>query len=121
MKKYCILATLVLSGYIANAQTSIKLEEVKDHIGDSVRVCGKVEGGRFLESASNTPTLINVGAAFPNQLLTVVIMGEHRSQFTGKPENDWTGKNICVTGKIVLYKEKPQIVISKAEQVTITP
>ena len=45
------------------AQKEIKPEEVKDHIGDSVIVQGKISDVRFLESSLRT--LINVGPPYP--------------------------------------------------------
>ena len=112
---------LCLLSFFGNAQTTIKLEDVSKHVGDSVNVCGKVFSSRFLESATDTPTFINLGAAFPSQLLTIVIWGETRKQFTGKPENDWMDKEICVTGRIALFKGKPQIIITDSKQVKLTP
>ncbi len=120
MKKHLALIGILLTmvGGVS-AQSSIKLEEVKQHIGDSVKVCGKVFGGRFLETANGKPTLINVGGAYPNELLTVVIFGADRAGFKDKPEEAWLTKTICVTGKLTLYKEKPQVVVTKLEQVMV--
>lgn len=101
---------------IANSQNPIKLEDLKSHIGDSVTVCGKVYSGRYLESANNTPTFLNIGARYPDQLLTVVIWGDARKEFPGKPEDDYTNKEVCVTGKVELYKDIVQIVIRKISQ-----
>ena len=103
----------------AVAQKEISLEKVKDHTGDSVTVKGKVFGIRYLEGARNAPTFINVGGAFPNQLLTVVIWGDVRKKF----ELDLSDKKFAsamavVTGKIELYKDKPQIVITDPKQLT---
>lgn len=43
-----ILLLLVLSQY-SYSQNEIKLDEVKDHIGDSVKTNGKVYGIRYRE------------------------------------------------------------------------
>jgi micrococcal nuclease len=110
-----IICTLSLS---VSSQTSIKLEEVSKHIGDSVTVCGKVAGMRYFENSKNKPTFLNIGAKHPDQLLTVVIWENARALFTGKPE-DLMDKNICITGRIILYKEKPEIVIEKTEQIVV--
>lgn len=99
------------------SQHTIKLEDVKYHIGDSVTVCGKVYSARFMENSKNTPTFLNLGAAFPNQLLTVVIWGDVRNKMENKPEVYFNNKEVCITGKIELYKEKPQIVIKSSEQI----
>lgn len=102
----------------AKAQTSIKLDEVGKHIGDSVTVCGKVADMRYFENSKNKPTLINMGAKHPNGLLTLVIWEDARALFTGKIE-DFMDKEICVTGRIILYKEKPEIIIEKPGQIVI--
>jgi len=118
MKK--ISATLLSLFIVAavTAQTSIKLEDVSKHIGDSVTVCGKVAGMRYFENSKNKPTFLNIGANHPNQLLTVVIWESTRALFTTKVD-DLMGREICITGRIILYKERPEIVIEKPEQIII--
>ena len=101
MKK--ILITILVSAYsfLTYSQTTIKLEDITKHVGDSVKVCGKVYGIRFMEQSKNQPTFINVGAAYPNQLLTVVIWGDVRKEFEKTPEELFTDKEVCVTGVVV--------------------
>jgi DNA/RNA endonuclease YhcR with UshA esterase domain len=100
------------------AQTSIKLEEVSKHVGDSVTVCGLVADMRYFENSKNKPTLLNIGAKHPDAPLTVVIWENARVLFTEKVE-DLRNKNICITGRIILYKEKPEIIIDKPEQIVV--
>lgn len=119
MKYSILLVAGVFAASLSYSQTEIKLEDVSKHIGDSVKVCGKAEGIRFLEKVQDQPTFINIGAAYPNQLLTVVIWGIVLSKFEKTPEDLFTDKEICVTGKIELYKGKPQIVILERKQVTL--
>ena len=118
MKK--ISATLLSLFIVAAvaAQTSIKLEDVSKHIGDSVTVCGKVAGMRYFENSKNKPMFLNIGAKHPDQLLTLVIWETARALFTTNPQ-DLMDKEICITGRIILYKEKPEIVIEKPEQIVI--
>jgi hypothetical protein len=89
MNKFFLIAIVLLCGTIANGQVKISLDEVKQHIGDSVQVCGKVSSTRFLESANGAPTLINLGQAYPNEKLMLVIYGENRGKFNEKPEVSW--------------------------------
>ena len=102
----------------AKAQTSIKLEEVSKHVGDSVTVCGLVADMRYFENSKNKPTLLNIGAKHPDAPLTVVIWEDARALFTSKVE-DLLNKNICITGRIILYKDKPEIIIDKPEQIVV--
>jgi hypothetical protein len=67
----------------------------------------KVFSTQYLESVSGTPTLINLGGAYPNELLTVVIFGENKGKFKEKPEDAWKDKTICIVGRITEYRGKP--------------
>ncbi len=107
----------VLLCFAVFSQTTIKLEDVNKHIGDSVTVCGKVYTARYMDAAKDKPTFLNIGAAYPNQVLTVVIWDGVRQQFHGKPEILFANKEICITGRIQLYKDKPQIVIDKTDKI----
>lgn len=116
-----LLTILLLATSLSSwAQKEIKLEEVNSHIGDSVTVKGKIHGIRYLQSAKNTPTFINVGGAYPNQLLTIVIWGDVRKKLNYAPEEEKYAHGMAVvSGKVELYKEKPQIVITDPSQLRI--
>jgi hypothetical protein len=73
----------------------------------------------FLETAKNTPTSINLGQAFPNHSLTIVIWSEVRMQFETAPEVLFMDKEVCVTGRIKLFREKPQIVLKRKEDLSL--
>jgi hypothetical protein len=45
------------------------------------------------------------------------VYGENRAKF-GTPETSLRGKRICVTGKIIDYHGKPEIVLTDPGQVT---
>lgn len=104
---------------VAAAPQVIHPEEAKDHIGETETVCGKVYGGKYLDQSNGTPTLINMGAAYPNSPFTFVIFGDDRSAFDYKPERYLDGKKICVTGKIKDYKGKPEIIVSREDQIKV--
>jgi hypothetical protein len=119
MKKITILLLSAFAVTAASAQTSIELKDIGAHIGDSVRVCGTVYGGRFF--AKDSLTLLNVGGLYPNQLLTVLLRPEARVALTGSPETDLKDKTICVTGKVILYHDKPEIIVYRRDQVGEVP
>jgi hypothetical protein len=119
MKQFFLSVILAASSMIVYCQTTIKLEDISKHIGDSVKVCGKVAGGRYVESAQNSPTVLNLGAAYPDQLLTIIIRKEQRSEYKEAPETMFLDKEICVTGTIVLFRERPQIVVYRKEQIKL--
>lgn len=113
-----IFALFLLFGITTTySQTTIPLGDVSKHIGDSVTVCGKISGGRYLEQAKGTPTFLNLGQAFPNHTLTVVIWSDVRKQFETAPEVMYKDKEVCVTGRIELFRERPQIVLWRREDI----
>ncbi len=96
----------------------ITLDKLADHIGETVHVCGKVYGVKYLATGSK-PTFVNVGAAYPNSPLTLFINQDVRDKFSYKPEEKLDGQTICVTGKLELYKGKPEIVIHNERDIEI--
>ena len=62
---------------------------------------------------------MNQGAAYPNSPLTIVIFAKDIPNFKGSPETLYGKKQICVTGTLAEYKEKPQIVITKPEEIIV--
>ena len=118
MKFLLFLTALFITG-ISFSQTSIKLEDAGKHVGDSVNVCGKVAGGIFLEQMEGSPTFLALGAAYPDQLLTLMIAKDQRGQYEAAPETFYLDKEVCVTGKIVIIQERPQITIYRKEQIKV--
>lgn len=75
----------------------------------------------YFEDGKGAPTLLNAGAKYPDAPLTVVIFGESRPAFSNKPEEFYVDKNVCITGRITMYKGKPQMVISKQADIIVKP
>ena len=123
--KYILLAIILFTAQVTFAQKTIDINEAINKVGDTVTICTKIFGGRFMENSKGSPTLLNAGASYPNSPLTIVVTGDARKLFDFKPEEYYKDKSICVTGVIELYKEKPQIVVTKKSQieevVKITP
>ena len=96
----------------------IALAEIDKFIGDSVTVSGKVVTTKVVSSSPTSPIMLNIGAAYPNQLLTLVIENRDREKFNGSPENYYLNKEIRVTGRVELQMGKPQIVVQNKDQIT---
>ena len=56
--------------------------------------------------------LVNVGAEYPNQVLTIVLRGETKAL-----SKELNGRLIRVTGKVTEYKGKPQIEVREQSQI----
>lgn len=116
MKKFLFITFLAFSAVAANAQ-KLTPEEAAKRVGDSITVCGKIFGGRFFETSNGSPTLLNMGAAFPASPLTIMIPGEVRSKMGYIPEAELKDKEICVKGRVTLFKNRPEIVVYSLSQI----
>lgn len=90
--------------------TAVKLEDVKNATGKTVTVQGKVYSTKDIGSM----ILVNMGAAYPNQLLTLAIKGSAKSM-----GSQIDGKTITVTGEVIDYRGKPEIVVSDSTQIVV--
>ncbi len=93
---------------VKNPQVPVKLEEVKNLVGKTVTTGGKVYGTKDIGSM----VLVNLGAAYPNQVLTLVLRGDAKSLAT-----QIDGKYITVTGPVIDYKGRPEIVVTLSSQI----
>jgi hypothetical protein len=90
----------------------IDIKDVGSHTGESVAIHSIAYSSRDMGSM----VLVNLGAAYPNQLLTVVLRGEAKA--LGK---DIDGKKLTVVGKLIDYKGKPEIIITDPGAISIDP
>ncbi len=74
MKKYPLSFLFVALAATGLQAQSITPQDASKHIGETVTLCGKIFGGRFFEK--NDRTLLNMGAAYPNNSLTILLMGK---------------------------------------------
>ena len=83
--------------------TTIDVSAATSHYNENVSVTAKVYGTKDFGSM----VLVNLGAAYPNNPLTIVLRGEAKAIGQGLD-----GKTITVQGTVVQYKDKPEIVVS---------
>jgi hypothetical protein len=119
MKKIWFVSAAILLAFAASAQKEISIDSLSLHVGDSVTVCTKIYGGIYLDRSNGTPTLLNAGGAYPNAPLTILIREDARKKFTNPPEVFYKDKDVCISGKIILYKEKPEIVLYDEKQIVV--
>ncbi|MDQ6903081.1 MAG: hypothetical protein M3139_08730 [Bacteroidota bacterium] len=113
--KYILMIILCISCAASFAQQEIKVDDAKSHVGENVKICTKIYGGKFFER--DTLTLLNAGASYPDAPLTVVIHGETRRDFNNEPEEYYKDAEVCITGTVELFKEKPEIVVTSKDQI----
>jgi hypothetical protein len=119
LQSFVVIAFCLLVIPSLHAQTKkIPATEAKDHIGDRATVCGKVASTHYAKSSKGEPTLLNLDEPYPKEVFTILIWGSDREKF-GAAENEYKGLQVCVTGKITIYRGKPEIVASERGQIEI--
>jgi DNA/RNA endonuclease YhcR with UshA esterase domain len=100
------------------AQSKITASEAKNHIGETVSVCGQVVSAHYAARTKGNPTFLNLDEPYPNQIFTILIWGSDRDKF-GNPETRFQNKKVCVTGVIKDYRGKPEIVAEQPNQIQL--
>ena len=109
-----VLAVVVCAvGALTSAAATLSAADAKKHIGEQATVCGQVASERTATGSRGEPTFINLDAAYPNQIFTILIWGENRQNVGMLPSD---GARVCATGRIQEYRGVPEIVVrSKAQ------
>jgi hypothetical protein len=106
-----LFAVAVTALALAQTTPTYTPEEAAKHVGETATVTGRVDG--FHQSGKGN-IFLNMGGAYPNQAFTAFIPSA--GQFTNAQQYD--GKTVSVSGKIQLYKGKPEIVVTSPGQIS---
>ena len=87
---------------------NIELKNITGFVGKTVSVSGKVFSSKDIGSM----VLVNLGGAYPNQLLTVALKGKAKELAAQLAD-----KVITVTGDVIDYKGKPEIIVTAPSQI----
>jgi hypothetical protein len=107
---YVILAPPPVNSPPVPKAPGAELKDLKGLVGETVTTQGQVYGVKDIGSM----VLVNVGAAYPNQLLTVALKGNAKILATSIDN-----KLISITGTVIDYKGKPEIVVSDSAMVQV--
>lgn len=110
--------TILLWSPFLFSQKQISIEEIPNHIGKKIKICDKIYGSYIVKS--NGMTLLNVGKPYPDNTLTLVIYEKDLKNFSYLPSEFLPDKTFCATGKLILYKGKPEIVLKSEKDIELT-
>jgi hypothetical protein len=114
MRMVAITAALLLWTSTGHAQT-LTAAQAKLHEGETSTVCGTVASERTATSSRGVPTFINLDAAYPRQVFTILVWKEDRDNVGQLPRN---GSRVCATGLITDYHGVPEIVVKSRGQLS---
>jgi len=111
------LLPLVVFSVVAVAADTLTTSDAAKHIGENATVCGVVAGVHTATNSKGSPTFVNLDKAYPSHVFTILIWSSDLSKFSPAPAS-WSGKRVCATGTISLYRNVPEIVAGEAGQIS---
>jgi hypothetical protein len=94
--------------------------DAKLHTGEVATVCGQVASVHFAAHSRGEPTFLDLDAAYPNQVFTVLVWGEDRAKF-GNIDAKYSNVHLCVHGPITQYRGSPEMVVHDPSSISIRP
>jgi DNA/RNA endonuclease YhcR with UshA esterase domain len=114
LKTFLVLfVTTVATLAIAQAPPNYSPAEAAKHVGETATVTGAVEG--FHQSGKGN-IFLNMGGKYPNQAFTAFIPSGSAGKFPNAQQ--YEGRTVTVSGKIALYKGKPEIIVTAPSQIS---
>lgn len=117
MKASYLLLIIALGSFI-NAQEKVSKTNLNQYLNKKIEYCNKVYGS-YVTKGNKKVALLNLGADYPNHELTVAIFESDWKNFDYEPSEFLKGKEICVTGKLILYNDKPEIIVNSPKQIKL--
>jgi DNA/RNA endonuclease YhcR with UshA esterase domain len=117
MKTLILSILIILTCNICYAQTEITPFKAKHHVGKYVIVTGEIM--EVYESSIGN-IFLNFEKKYPNNPFTVVIFANGREDIQSDFRINWVNLvnvTIRVTGINETYKDKPEIILKKADQI----
>lgn len=100
---------------VAGAESSTYTPaEAAKHVGETAIITGMVDG--FHQSGKGN-IFLNMGGKYPNQAFTAFIPSASAGQFPNPQQ--YEGRTVAVSGKIALYKGKPEIILNSPSQISV--
>ncbi|MFZ3374105.1 MAG: hypothetical protein WA183_00950 [Chthoniobacterales bacterium] len=113
-KTLLALFTVICAASIIAQTSNYTAVEAAKHIGEMATVTDRVDG---VHQSGKGNIFLNMGGKYPNQMFTAFIPTASAGQFRNFQQ--YEGRTVTVSGKIALYRGKPEIVVTAPSQLTI--
>ena len=112
-KTLLTLFAVVCAGSIIAQTSSYTAVEAAKHVGETATVTDRVDG---VHQSAKGHIFLNMGGKYPNQAFTAFIPSASAKQFS-QPQQ-YEGRTVAVSGKITLYRGKPEIIVNSPSQIS---
>src|SRR4029077_8755793 len=110
MRTLILALSFIVAALPARAQT-IAPAEIKAHVGQTVTVQAAVSDVHIGRAGV---TFIDIGGGYPDDAFPSVISRSTRAKFPHA--KDLKAKTVAIRGKVVLYQNRPEIILKTADQ-----
>lgn len=108
-----LLALMCAASVIAETPNYTAAEAAK-HVGEIATVTDKIDG---IHQSGKGNIFLNMGGKYSNQAFTAFIPTASAAQFSNPQQ--YEGKTVSVSGKITLYRGKPEIIVENVSQIIL--
>lgn len=102
---FILVATAIVCG---QAGAVYSAAEAGKHIGENATVTDRIDS---VHQSGKGNIFLNMGGKYPNQAFTAYIRSNNAGEFPDYQNYD--GKTVAVSGKITLYRGKPEIIVTR--------
>lgn len=107
-----LFALMCVASIIAQKSNYTAAEAAK-HVGEIATITDTVDG---VHQSGKGNIFLNMGGKYPNQAFTAFIPSSSAAQFSNPQQ--YEGQTVAVSGKITLYRGKPEIIVNSPEQIS---
>ena len=113
-KTLLTLFAVICAASISAQTPNYTAADAAKHVGEIATVTDRVEG---VHQSGKGNIFLNMGGKYPNQAFTAFVPSSSAAQFSNPQQYD--GKTVAVSGKITLYRGKPEIIVANVSQIII--
>src|SRR5437899_6231369 len=113
-KTYLSLFVVLCRVTVIAQSSNYSASEAAKHVGETATVTDKVDG---VHQSGKGNIFLNMGGKYPNQAFTAFIPSASAAQFSNAQQ--YEGRTVSVSGKIALYKGKPEIIVNSPSQISV--
>ena len=112
-KTLLTLFSLTCAALVIAQTSNYPAADAAKHVGETATVTDKVDG---VHQSGKGNIFLNMGGKYPNQAFTAFIPSASAAQFSNPQQ--YEGRTVAVSGKIALYKGKPEIIVNSPSQIS---
>ncbi len=113
-----LLTTTLIFITLSMFAQNVKPEKAFEQIGKDATICGEVKTISSISNTNETSMLLNFCADFPNACFTARIFMSDFQKFK-EMFDTYPGKNVCVTGNVIMNEDKPEIILTDLKKIKV--